>query len=630
MRRLIFLFGVLLLLIPVSSAQSTLPDSLAEATGQLVFAGIEADAFSSESPQAGLTKIYLVTLPNPVGEVLYDGDLLADVLSINCLGWSTDGQTLFISGLTANGEKLISLDMTNGEATEGAEFTCEFQFAPSPDGEKQAFYQLDDGTGRHRVVIADANGENVTPIFEDASSVASAPTWSSDSRFIAFTAALRDGDVLVAQEIALVEPGVTGSFLDEADSLTAYAPAWRPSVEVSLEPTVEATATFTPEPSVEPTVEPTVEATATFTAEPSVEPTVEPTATFTPEPTSTPTVEPTATFTPEPTSTPTEEPTDPTVTLPREAVARSGPNALYAEIARVPANTPLNIVGLSEDLSWLLLELPDGSEAWIAFLPILTITGDLNKAPTISNIPTITPVPTETPIPATATPTPTNTPTETPTPTATLTPTSTPTSTATATFTPSATPTSTSTPTATPTPEPQLVAIVAAPSNIRAEARITARVVYQVEQEAVFTVVQIVDDLGGGALKWYEIMLPENENNVATGYVRQDRVTPLLEIEPGVQVTLTPSPTPTFDPSTPRCTTSFKVGDFRVVRYNPGVTEVQLRSQPTGRSAAVRFLENNAALRVIGGPRSDGRQCWYEVNVRDAGVNGWLEEGSMR
>jgi hypothetical protein len=593
-----------------------LPGTLGEATGQLAFVGVEIDQFSAEPTEAGLAKIYLVTLPDPTGVVLYEGDLLADALSINCLGWSDDGQTLFISAFTGSAEKVIALDMTTGEAKEGSNFTCDFQFALSPDGTKQAFYQVDSATELNRVVIADADGGDITPIFEDASSVSSAPAWSSDSRFIAFTAALRSGDRLVAQEIALVEPGVTGSFLDESDTVTAYAPAWRPVVTIIDTPTEE------------PTLEPTIEIT----------PTEEPTAVI--FPTDTPTSEPTVEVIP--TEEPTPVPSDPTVTLPREVVARSGPNALYAEVAKVAPNEPIKVIGLSDDLSWLLLELPDGQEGWIAFIPILTVSGDLNSVPTIANIPTITPPPTATPIPATSTPTPTSTdlptstptPTETPTatntPTATFTSTSTPTNTATASFTPSATPTSTPTSTPTPTPEPQLLAIVAAPSNIRSEPRINARVVLQVEKEGTYTVVQIVDDATGGTLKWYEISLPDS--NDKTGFVRQDRVNPVLEIEPGLQVTLTPTPTPTFNPNAAqtRCVTSFRVGDFRVVSYNPGVTEAYIRTQPNGRSPVVLFLENNRGLDVIGGPRSDGRQCWYQVNVRGTGHNGWIEEGIIR
>lgn len=614
MRRLVLSLLLAVLVMSTVQAQETLPGSLGESTGQLAFVGIEAAQFTAEPTEPGLVKVYSVTLPDPTATVLYDGELLADALSINCLGWSDDGATLFISAFTGDSEKIISLDVASGDATEGGEFTCDFQFSPSPDGTKQSFYETDSGTGRSRVLVAEADGANPTPIFEDASSVASRPTWSPDSRFIAFTAALRDGDTLIAQEIALVEPGLNGGFLNEADTLTAYAPAWRPTVEAVESPTEAPTATE------EATLEPTVEAA-----------TEEPAATETPADS----VEATP-----------SEPEAATVTLPREAIARSGPNALYAEVAKVAPDVALNVIGLSEDLSWLLLELPDGQQGWIAFLPILEISGDFNSVPTVADVPTITPVPTETPIPATETPvptatdlptntptpteTPTETPTNTPTPTATFTPTATPTNTATATFTPSSTPTDLPTSTPTPTPEPVLIAIVAAPSNIRAEPRINAAVVYQVEDEGPFTVVQIVDDATGGTLKWYEIELPDVKGE--TGFVRQDRVTPVLEIEPGVQVTLTPSPTPTFDPNAAvtRCVTSFKIGDFRVVNYNPGVTGVYLRTQPRGTSAAVVFLNNNTGLDVIGGPRSDGRQCWYQVNVRGTGNNGWLEEGAMR
>jgi len=622
MKRLALCLMVIFVLASVVQAQPTLPGSLGETTGQLAFAGIEADKFSAEPTEAGLTKIYLVTFPNPSAEVLYEGEFLDDALRVNCLGWSDDGQTLFISTFTGVSEKLISLDLATGEATDGANFSCDFQFSPSPDETKQSFYQPEESTGRSRVIVADADGGNPTPIFEDASSVISRPTWSPDSRFIAFSAALRSGDALIGQEIALVEPGITGSFLDEADTLTAYAPSWRPEVSAIVEtPTEELVATDIP--TDEPiTATPTQEVIA-----PSETP-VSATETL---------VAPTETDVPS---------AEPMVTLPREGIARSGPNALYAEVAKVQPSIPLKVLGLSEDFSWLLLELPEGQEGWIAFLPILQISGDLGLAPTISDVPTITPPPTDTPVPPSATPTsvpteiptdtpqPTDTPVNTATPTFTALPTNTPTSTATPTSTPTdiptSTPTATLTLTPTETPVPLLIAVVAAPSNIRIEPRINASVALQVNEETFFNVVQIVDDASGGTLKWYEIELPDTKGE--TGFVRQDRVTPLLEVEPGVQVTLTPSPTPTFDPNAVqvRCTTTFKIGDFRVVNYNPGVTSVYLRVQPRGNSAGVLFLNNNTGLDVIGGPRSDGRQCWYQVNVRGTGSNGWVEEGAMR
>jgi len=629
MKRLVLCLILVFALASTVQAQPTLPGALGEASGQLAFAGIEADKFSAEPLEAGLTKIYLVTLPDPTAIVLYEGELLADALSVNCLGWSEDGQSLFISAFTGETEKLISLDIATGEATEGEEFSCDFIFSPSTDGAKQSFYELDSATNRSRVIVADADGANKTPIFEDASAVASRPTWSPDSRFIAFTAALRSGDVLTGQEIALVEPGITGGFLDESDTLTAYAPAWRPVVAEVVATTEAPAATDIPTE---------IPATATTEAPAATDSPTEIPATATEE------IAPTeelisATQTPAASA-------DPLVTLPREVIARSGPNPLYAEVAKVTPNVPLKVLGLSEDLSWLLLELPDGQQAWIAYLPILTITGDLGLAPTISDVPTITPPPTETPIPPTATatntpthtlvptetptPTPTSTDTQTPTATPTDTPTATPTDIATATLTPSSTPTATPTSIPSPTPEPLLIAIVAAPSNIRTAPRINAGVALQLQEETSLKVIQIVDDAAGGTLKWYEVELPDALGQ--TGFVRQDRVTPVLEVEPGVQVTLTPSLTPTFDPNAvqARCATSFKIGEFRRVVYNPGVISVYLRAQPRGSSAGVLFLNDTTGLDLIGGPRSDGRQCWYQANVRGTGSNGWVEEGSIR
>ncbi|MCU0462939.1 MAG: SH3 domain-containing protein [Anaerolineae bacterium] len=467
----------------VAAQSATLPGALGEASGLLAFAGVEADQFSTEPTEPGLVAVYGVELPETEATVLYDGELLDDALAVNCLVWSLDGAVLFISAQTADGERVIALDIETGEAAETTEeIGCDAEFTPSPDGERRAFYIPDTVTDRVRVVVSDnADDATTSPVFEDAGATTSPTTWSPDNRFIGFSAALRDADGnITGLEIALVEPGVTGGFLNEVDTLTAYAPAWQPdgsavvvepteepvaTEEVTEEPvatetateeateepvateeaTEEATATATPTEEIVATEEATEEAVATATPTEEIaateEATEEAAATATPTEeiaaTEEATEEATATATPteeavateeaaeEPTEEPTVEPTveavaeGVTVTVPREVIVRSGPTALYAEVARLPADTTVPVVGISEDLAWLLLELPDGSEAWIATAPILVFEGDLNSVPTVTGVPTITPAPpTETPTLApTETPAPTNTPTVTPTPT---------------------------------------------------------------------------------------------------------------------------------------------------------------------------------------------------------------------
>lgn len=610
-RRMTIMLAMFCMVLP-AAAQPALPGSLGEAEGVLAFVGVEASAFADAFATPGVNTIYAVTLPDTTARVLYDGDLLDAMVVVSCLAWSSDGQFLAVSGLNAAAEPLgFVLTVATGEAVSEPALPCNADVpALSPDGARSAFYEPDAFSDNIRVLVAE--GTELIPVFEDAALTSAPVTWSPDGRFVAFSAALRDGDgALIGSEIALVEPALNGAFLDETDSLYAYAPAWRPVSEAL--------------PPADPTEDPA--------------PTEEPTA----EVTEAPTVEATAETPP---ADPTEEPAAETAsaTLPREGVARSGPSPLYAEVARVPAGVPLEVLGLSEDFAWLLLALPEGQQGWIAYLPIIRIDGDLLTVPTVADVPTITPpptatpTPTDTPVPFTATPTPTDTPTATATSTPTATPTNTststptftptPTSTFTPTFTPTFTATPTETPTPTPTPEPQLIARVAAPSNIRAAPNVNAAVVQQVSQETSFNVVEIVPDDRNGPLNWYLLELP----NGKIGYVRQDRVTPLLQIEPEVLVTLTPSPTPTFDPNAVqvRCNTNFRIGDFRAITYNPGVLEVYLRAQPNGRSAFVLYVPNQTGVDIEEGPRSDGRQCWYRVVVRGTGNRGWVEEGSLR
>ena len=160
-----------------------------------------------------------------------------------------------------------------------------------------------------------------------------------------------------------------------------------------------------------------------------------PTNTYTATPTDTPA--PTATHTPIPPATPTAEPiqeeSSPPIMTSRDAPIRRRPGRFGDVIRELPAGVELDLVGISDDADWYLLE----EGGWIHEF---NFRGDPDP-----NLPLATPIPT-----ATQTPRPTQTPTGTATVTLTPTVTHTPLPTATPSLTP--VPTSTAIPSATPVP----------------------------------------------------------------------------------------------------------------------------------------------------------------------------------
>ncbi len=90
------------------------------------------------------------------------------------------------------------------------------------------------------------------------------------------------------------------------------------------------------------------------------------TATNTPLPTATITQTPTPTITqtPAPTSTPTEVVALANIQI-EEVELRSGPSPDYALVAVVSKGESLRVVGQLEQCGWLLVELPDGEQAWL-------------------------------------------------------------------------------------------------------------------------------------------------------------------------------------------------------------------------------------------------------------------------
>lgn len=175
---------------------------------------------------------------------------------------------------------------------------------------------------------------------------------------------------------------------------------------------------------------------------------------------------PAATATPSPTLIPS-----PTIRVPILADnlrVRHGPGPAFPVCAQVARDTPVAIVGRSEDSQWLEVILPNREHGWIAAeyaalpLPAVLLPVATGVIPTLTYTPTATRTPTHSPTPSpsatlTRTPNPSATFTRTPANTPTLPPTATPTAAerpARQTATP--TPTSRMTATATPASQPSL------------------------------------------------------------------------------------------------------------------------------------------------------------------------------
>jgi uncharacterized protein YraI len=233
----------------------------------------------------------------------------------------------------------------------------------------------------------------------------------------------------------IILPAATNSPTASQTASATSSPTRRPS------PTATASLTATDVPTRTPSV--------TATTAPSA--TASPTATHTPSSTPSPTV--TLTVTPSLTATSAI----PVVLVRRTITLRAGPGTNFPTVETIEANTSLEIIGITDDGSWLQVLLPDGRMAWLsASVGSVEVAGDIVAVP-IAQAPTSTPTYTQSPT-ATATPTPTATtaPSATPSPTFTASPTSTHTPVPAVTFTPSPVPTigPTTTPLPTPTPVP--------------------------------------------------------------------------------------------------------------------------------------------------------------------------------
>jgi serine/threonine-protein kinase len=360
----------------------------------------------------------------------------------------------------------------------------------------------------------------------DASAIAE-PTADDTATRVALAASINQTSTVIAELLAATQVALTSEGTEpEALNLGAEALSTVLAQTAAAEAQPTRTPTRTLDTGPEPLQVTPQEPTATL-LQPSDIPLPTDTPSNTPEPTATNTDAPTLTPSDVP-PTSTGTPATPFVVAGRELVARIGPATFYPQIALLPADTPLTLIGISEDGNWFQLLLPDGQVGWLAVSNFVTPFGNLNVVPfaqaptntplptdTPSNTPepTSTPLPTDTPsntpqptatlIPPTATETPTATPTATPTeipptptgipPTATETPTATLTPTATPTLTPSntVTPTATLTPTETPLPPPE------ARFRFEVDARNSLRVIFF--DTSTGTIDSLLWDFGDGS-----------------------------------------------------------------------------------------------------------------------------------
>ena len=133
---------------------------------------------------------------------------------------------------------------------------------------------------------------------------------------------------------------------------------------------------------------------------------VQNTATPSPEPTQTATEEPTATPTQVASAddgassppTPTLQPVDADAVIAGEIVnVREGPGTGFRQIAQLVYGTPLEVLAVNPDNTWMRINAPDGTQGWV-YGQLCTIEISLADRP-VEDVPTPTPAPTSTPAP---------------------------------------------------------------------------------------------------------------------------------------------------------------------------------------------------------------------------------------
>ena len=328
---------------------------------------------------------------------------------------------------------------------------------------------------------------------------------------------------------------------DTPSSQVLEASATSASVIVSASDTPAATATSIVLPT--DTIEPTT------TKTPSTTPTERPTATstITKTPSNTPTVTPSSTATATDTDVPTLTPTPatPVAAMRRQLSVRQGPGSQYPPLTILATGDTVDILGISEDGAWFLVELQDGRLGWLpSNSPVISTSGNIFDLPEAAP-PTVTP--TFTLMPSDI---PSNTPTSTNTPTATATKVVTPSATPTLTATPSLTRTLSPTPakTATPIPTPTSVEVNASvagtkPINIRTGDSSDFGLLTSLQPGTTVKVVGI----SRAHNDWFQIELPDGRK----GWVSARLVTVIGNLATVPFVTPPPRPIATRPPVVP-------------------------------------------------------------------------------
>ncbi|MBZ0292138.1 MAG: SH3 domain-containing protein, partial [Anaerolineae bacterium] len=287
----------------------------------------------------------------------------------------------------------------------------------------------------------------------------------------------------------------------------------------------------------------------------------------------------------------------------------------YPQIAALEADERVNIVGISGDGAWFLVELEDGQQGWVtSSASLVTAYGALTVVP----------------VAAAPTDTPTKTPTRTAAPTTTPSPTHTPSPTASSTLTPTQTATSTETPTPTLTTTPATPVVVLVRDLVARSGPGS-----QYPQVAALDADEQVDIVGissDGA--WYLVVLADGQQAWITSSASLVSAYGALTVVP---VASAPSDTPTWTPTstltatattTPSLTPSLTPSATLTVTPATPVVEllrdITVRGGPGSQYYEVATLEAGSAVEIVG-VSEDG--AWFLVALTN-GLRGWVTTSS--
>ncbi len=294
--------------------------------------------------------------------------------------------------------------------------------------------------------------------------------------------------------------------------------------------------------------------------------------------------------TPEATSTATPEIPQAQI-LPVAATVRLGPGDEYPTVATLQQDTPVEIIGYSEDGNWLQISFVMDNETQTGFVKpeLIQMTGgSLAGVAVAENYPTLTFTPT--PIPPTAT----DTPTSLPSPTATVTVTATP-----------------------ATPQAQVLPIIA---TVRLGPGSEYPVVTLVRQD---TPVEIISTSADGL--WFRVTYNDPDGKVVDGFVEgadlQLTGGGLAGIAVAVAPTLSPTPSATFTPDIPTLIPSPTYTPGPPVAYAVGYLGV-VREGPAEAFGAVGAVDSSTPL-VVTAISPDG--LWLQVRYEGSPTGlGWV------